>query len=394
MTRPSLHSERGSILILVAVSSVVLLSVAALSIDASFMFDLQNKLSATADAAAKSAAFEVKRGNSANLVAFARGEVTRHQTGGLIPSGVTMDAHLCTAVGATCSAPYQFPGYVEVILDKTQPTFFAGILGRANLTPRVRAVAGTANPAACLITMDDLTIGNSVIDMHGCTVKVGGDLTGTNPNADILGPSTVTGGCSGGKAALCSDGTVQYPNAPAPVNPFAGLAAPTVAGPCVAPTIINPLPPGCYTSIPSSITSLQAGIFKVTGKITISSTLSATSGTLIYLTSTGSIEGNNNNTLEVTASNTITGYEGIAIYGDAGSFIDFKNHLTLRIKGAVAMAGSDFSDKNHLQIDDTGCTIMIFNSFETNNGNGQIFNNAQCASLFGKAKYNDVALAE
>jgi len=80
MTR--LRSERGSVLILVALSTVTLLGIAALSVDASFMFDLKQRLSATADAAAKSAAFEVKRGNSANIQVFAQAEVNNRTGAG------------------------------------------------------------------------------------------------------------------------------------------------------------------------------------------------------------------------------------------------------------------------------------------------------------------------
>ena len=54
-------SERGSILILTALSMTVLLGIAALSIDISFMYDKRNRLHAAADAAAKSGAFEVRR---------------------------------------------------------------------------------------------------------------------------------------------------------------------------------------------------------------------------------------------------------------------------------------------------------------------------------------------
>ena len=44
-------SERGSVLIVVALSMVCLLSVAALSVDASFGWDLKNRLAAVAKAA-------------------------------------------------------------------------------------------------------------------------------------------------------------------------------------------------------------------------------------------------------------------------------------------------------------------------------------------------------
>jgi hypothetical protein len=387
----SRQSERGSVLILVSLSTTVLLAVAALAIDASYMFDFRDKLAAVADSAAKSAAYEIVRGNSANIVTFAQAEVDRSVSSKLIPSGVTMDAHLCNAAGATCVAPHQTASYVEVILSYTHPTFFGTIIGWANLTPRARAVAGTANPEACLITMDDLTIGNTSIDMNDCSVQVGGDLIGENPNSDIVGNAAVTGDCDGGDD-LCGSGTTT--DAAYPDNPFIDLVAPTVTGTCQAATpAMDPLPPGCYTTIPGDVHNLQAGVFKITGTVTIDSLLSAPSGTLLYLTSTASIIGNTGKLL-VTASNTITGYEGIAIYGDPGSSFDFKNNFTLEITGAIDMVGSDVEFKNAVNIIDTGCTLFVFDAFTTKNGNGQVVSVDQCALDFGNAAFLGTALAE
>jgi hypothetical protein len=70
---------------------------------------------------------------------------------------------------------------VEAIVSEETDTFFAKIIGWTQLTPAARAVAGTGNPANCLITVINLSIGNSEIDTNGCSVAVGGDLAGTNP---------------------------------------------------------------------------------------------------------------------------------------------------------------------------------------------------------------------
>ena len=83
------NSERGSILILTALSMAVLLGIAALSLDISFMYDKRNRLYAAADAAAKSGAFEVRRDESisqTDLEAFANQQVSAH---GFNPAGTT-----------------------------------------------------------------------------------------------------------------------------------------------------------------------------------------------------------------------------------------------------------------------------------------------------------------
>lgn len=379
------NSERGSVVILVALSTVALLGVAALSLDASFMFDLRDKMSAAADGAAKSAALEVKRGNVANYVTFAQNEVDRATGTGLLPAGVGMDAHLCTDAGATCTAPYNTSKYVEVILTKTHPTFFGNVLGFANLTPVARAVAGTSAPESCLVTMEDLSMKNADITLGNCAVKVGGNLTFENNPSHIAGPALVTGTCSG---TQCTNVEV---NQPVPENPFEDLVAPTVTGACPDATLVS-ITPGCYNNIPATTTTLQPGIYKITGTIT-SFSLTGT-GVLLYLTSTAVISiPNGAHSLTLTASNSITGYEGIVIYGDPGSNINIQNNAYVSITGAVVMPGSDVTINNGLTFANTGCTIMVFKSWNQKAGNAQFTSDA-CDNLFANATYLSVALAE
>ena len=57
-TRPPISGERGSIVLLTALSMVVLLGMVALAVDGSYLYTELNRMSAAADAAAKSAALE------------------------------------------------------------------------------------------------------------------------------------------------------------------------------------------------------------------------------------------------------------------------------------------------------------------------------------------------
>ena len=78
--RPS-NRESGQILVLTAVTMIALLGIAALTLDASFMYDKRNRLHAAADAAAKSAAIEVLRNPAValtSLEAFADQQVAAH----------------------------------------------------------------------------------------------------------------------------------------------------------------------------------------------------------------------------------------------------------------------------------------------------------------------------
>ncbi len=120
------NSERGSILILTALSMAVLLGIAALSLDVSFMYDKRNRLHAAADAAAKSGAFEVQRNSSISLTdlqTFANQQVSAH---GFNPAGTTsVVVHHPPTSGAFIGNA----GYVEVIVSEPTSTFFARILG-------------------------------------------------------------------------------------------------------------------------------------------------------------------------------------------------------------------------------------------------------------------------
>lgn len=381
----SRHGERGSILLLAALSMVMLLGIVALAIDASFMYTERDRMSGAADAAAKSAALELVHHPSSDLQAFANRDVVMN---GFTPSP-DGDTHVEVVAPPDHGAYASKPKYVQVTVWRDTPTLFGTVLGWLSMRPTAYAVAGTSAPEDCLIVMDDLTIGNAEINMKGCNVHVGGDLIGNNPNADIQGPAAAAGSCSGGKHGLCDADTVT--GAPPPQNPFEGLAAPSVSGSCGAATL-NPLPPGCYSSIPASVTTLQSGTFKVTGKITLGSSLTG-NGVLVYLTSTGSIDGNTGE-LDLTALDNNAPYAGIALYGDPGSTIDYKNGFRLKIKGAIAMAGTDVDFKNGIEIEDTGCTVFVFKSFQAKNGNGMVFNSDACASQFTNASFLGVTLAE
>jgi len=370
------------------------MGIAALSVDASFMFDMRQKLAAAADSAAKSGAFEVKRGNSVNVLAFATSDVADHIAAGLLPAGVSVDAaRLCNDAGATCTAPYNTAKYVEVILSSNQPTFFGRILGYASLTPVARAVAGSSSPSACFITMHDLYMKNATIDLDNCGAQVGGNLTYDNNPSDIVGPVSVTGTCGGG-GGHCSDADLANLQ-PAPENPFKDLLPPaTVPATCPdsPPAVI--VDGGCYHNIANTVTTLPAGIITITGSLDVSD-LTATSGTLLYFTSTGKLTAGMNSTLRLTASNSIAGYAGIAMYGDPGSKwdLDTTNHFNVYITGAVAMAGSDVDIKNHLQMFDTGCTLLVFNTWTEKAGNGAL-GTRNCDTLFSNASFLGVSLAE
>ncbi len=404
------NSERGSILILTALSMTVLLGIAALSLDVSFMYDKRNRLHAAADAAAKSGAFEVKRDSSISLTdlqTFANQQVSAH---GFNPAGTTsVVVHHPPTSGAFSGNA----GYVEAIVSEPTATFFGTILGWTSMTPGARAVAGTSNNLACFITLDEspasgysLELGNTKYTLNGCGAAVGGDLNAFNPNSTIIGtpnPSVgITGSCTG-PCGVCptptSTGCMGTPTvgAPKPSDPLSGVVAPTNPGGCIA-GVAGTLSPGCYTSIATTVKTLTAGpggtpgIYYITGPVDFSS-LTGTN-VMIYLTGDGRIDISKKAELHLTAPTSGT-YTGIAIFQHKDDHWNFeaKNQLTLDVTGAIYMPGADVEVKNGLDFNMTACTLFIAHSMYVKNGNGAM-SNAGCAATFGGAAFLSVSIAE
>ena len=395
-------SEEGSILVLTALAMTVLLGVAALSIDASVAFDLRNRLAAAADAAAKSAALEVNRGNSANITAFAQAEVNRHVATGLIPSGVSVDAHLCTAGGATCTVPYNTAKYVEVILASTQSTFFARVLGVMSLTPRARAVAGSAEAVDCWVVLQDLTTqNNDKINMTGCGVSVGDDIS--------LGANSWIHAASVGVGDLCSGCANVAPTVKiaVPPDPLASLPAPADPGPTAGSNCPNQLTiatdvtlnPGHYCgwsfSGKSNTLTLSAGTYLLTGPITAQNggtdVTIVGSGVTIYLAPGGYIDLGASDfvSMDLTAPNSGT-YSGILFYQDRSNAhaVEFgKNNGDMKFSGA-SCSSANVSVKNNLDWS-ANCTLFVAKSLDLKN-NANINNNC---SAVGGTPWKSVALA-
>lgn len=370
---------------------IALLGIMALTLDTSYMFEKRNRLHAAADAAAKSAAIEIIRNPSvsqASLEKFADQQVIAH---GFLPTRQSGTTSVVVNRGPS-SGPFSGNvNYVEVIVSESTSTFFGNVLGWINMTPRATAVAGAGNPSACFMTEEDLTIGNTALTMNGCGVAVGGDLSGTNPNARIVGTPTpsveVAGTCTGTCGAMGNLTT----GAPPTVDPLEGLPFPTDPGGCSA-GVAATLNPGCYTSIAATVTTLTPGIYYVTGTIDINN-LSGTN-VMIFLTGAGHLTATNNKELHLTAPTTGP-YTGIAIFQDPSNVSNFDtgNNFLLDVSGAIYMPGTDVDFPNALTFSSTTCTLFIAKSLSVRNGNGSI-SNSGCGSAFGGAAFLTASIAQ
>lgn len=385
-------NERGSILILTALSMVTLLGMVALVLDGSRMYEDRNRLSSAADAAVKSAALELRRSPSANLMAFANRELTLH---GIDPGIATVTVSSPPSGGAFAGQS----GYLEVSVSRTSPTVFASILGVVSLRSAVRAVAGSISSPYCLITTapvgstpPGLSIGNSTLSMPNCAVGVAGDLVGNNPNSTIVASAVTIGAgyCTG----RCSNmGTVTV-NAPPPPDPFEGQMAPISHGACTAAPATGVIPSGvCYTGLNVAGTrTLAAGTTYFTGPITFNNNATLTgSGVTLVLDNGASITGGQHNTVQLSAPVTGT-YPGMVIYQPASNSnpTAFQNNSTVDLEGAVYMPSGDFSARNSFS-SSANCTLFVVHTFTLENGNGALGN---ACSTYGGSPARSVSLAE
>jgi Flp pilus assembly protein TadG len=389
--RARLSDESGQILVLASISMVALLGITALSLDASFMFAKRNRLHAAADAAAKSAAIELVRNGAVTQVALEA--FADQQVAALGFSPVRFGGTTTVTVNRPPTSGI-FAGhtsYVEALVSEPTSTFFGRILGWTSMTPGASAVAGAGNPTSCLITKEDMSIGNMSVVLNGCGLSVGGNLAGTNPNSEVVGTPTPSVGVVGTCSGTCTNMGSLLTNAPAPVDPLAGLALPADPGGCTA-GVAATLSPGCYTSIADTVTTLNPGIYYVTGKVDIGN-LSGT-GVMIFLTGAGQLTAKQNKSIALTAP-TSGPYTGIAIFQDPANSnnIDIENNFTVDITGVIYMPSVDVDFKNAVTFTVRTCTLFIAKSLTIKNGNGTLSSNG-CAATFGGAAFLSATIAQ
>ena len=100
-------------------------------------------------------------------------------------------------------------------------------------------------------------------------------------------------------------------------------------GGCIAGVAVT-LSPGCYTSIATTVTTLNSGNYYVTGPVNINN-LSG-SQVMIYVAPGGSLTAGNGKSLTLTAPTSGT-YSGIAIFQDRSNTSNFDtgNNFTLSV---------------------------------------------------------------
>jgi len=297
--------ESGQALLPVAFGMVLFGAALGLAIDIGYLRYLKRQLQTAVDSAAIAAAAEVNYGD---YVAAAKADsATNGFTDGA--NGVTV-----TVNNPPTSGPNQGqPGYVEVLIAKTQPTFFIRIVPGAatSSTVAARAVAYLGSARGCIYSLKpspgNITIG--VVSRRGggaslnanCSVIDNGDLT-------LFGRPDNVSASAIGVAGTFSNGTRSN-------------VTPTPLGAVSASDPLSYLPtqnPGnCdFTNFPpitNGFQTLNPGVY--CGGISITQTANVTFNPGLYILMQN---GSTNNGLAIGGSGNVNG-SGVTFYNGANS---------------------------------------------------------------------------
>lgn len=187
------RGERGSMLLLAAIVLPVLLAFAALALDAGYFFDYKQRMGAAADAAAIAGAFEIKRNftiSQSNLETYARDDAGRNGfTDGT--NGVTVAVTRPPSTGTHTSDS----NYVQVVISRPTPTFFAKIFGYSTVPLSARAVATISDEGAgCVFALNTADTKYPIefdINKSGTHISVPHCAIVTNGNLNVVSGSSI-----------------------------------------------------------------------------------------------------------------------------------------------------------------------------------------------------------
>ncbi len=271
-TRP----RRGAVLPLVAVSIVMLMSLLVLVLDGGSLQRYKRLTQTAADAGALAAASEMNNGQLFPVVAASAREEAR--TNGFTDGN---DGAVITVNPTPVSGYFAGkPNFVEVIVQKTVPMLFAGIMGIPTKIVTSRAVAGFAPDNACFYVLSPTAFRalemNSGAELHTkeCGIQVNSSnntavYLANNSPLDVDGGIAIVGNTQSARQII---GTVLTGAPPAP-DPLAYLQMPTM-GACTwnTPNIVTSttLSPGVYCgglhlSTSGQVVTLNPGIYYMAG---------------------------------------------------------------------------------------------------------------------------------
>ncbi|HWA95151.1 MAG TPA: pilus assembly protein TadG-related protein [Terracidiphilus sp.] len=332
--RAFVKSDSGQVMIITVLCTTVLIGFMALAIDVGLLFRAKRNLQMVADAAATAGALELSYGFSATTAATKVATANGVTAGG----GTTVTVNTPPSYGSHTGS-----GFVEVILQQPNPTFFMGLLTHSSSAMiGARAVAGTVPPTGCGWLNNtkgtDLSLqGNATIQNPDGGTTCGIYSNSSDPDSvSVKGQgnyiNTAYVATRGGLSAAGNSNTTPTPvttyttyNPPAKLaqvptaNPYTTCSNPTGGTKKVSGHTYYLMPadatPGCYSGdvyLGGGVT-LEPGTYAFTGStILLGNDLTAKSVTLDIISGAFNVNSTTNVTLTAPTDD-LNPYQGVVL---------------------------------------------------------------------------------
>jgi hypothetical protein len=404
------RAESGQVLSLTVISMVVLIGFVALSVDVGLLWSERRHMQTAADAAAIAGATALRLGNDVTTAADDVSALNGFTDGS---AGVSVTVNDPPASGNYAGTS----GFVEVVVDQSEPTFFMHVLGFGSMNVSARAVAGNINGPACIYALDPsspaafTTNGNPTVQ-SSCGVIVDSD---SSTGMVVNGDATLDATSIGVAGNYSSNGNVTVNPAPitgvAPLpDPLAYVQAPSV-GSCtytnvsINANVATTLNPGVYCggltiNGPATVTFSPGTYILDGGGMTVNGTTTLSGQGVTFYDTQGyapyqPIQLNGNSQLNFSAP-TSGPLAGILFFGDRSvgpsggtSIINGNNRSTF--DGAIYFANTGITYNGNSS--SSGYTFIVGYDV-TFNGNTNVTVGNNYSSLPGGSPIKESALYE
>lgn len=399
-----LRCQQGSIVGLVAISSVTFVGLSAMAVDLSYAIVLQSRLQAAADAAALAAVVALPNQSAAIAQAqqYTGKNLAVSQNGNVLAPGDVIFGNWSNATRVFAPNPPGGPvNAVEVRLRRSDSngnpvgTFFASIFGIDSLDLSANAIAvANRGELTCLLMLDPgaedaLRLdSNADVNIQGCAVHVNStDATALYVRAN----STLTADTicvAGGYRDDSSSGIGTAPdtNCRQQADPLADLPAPDTAGCDVTGYTLSSnksdtLDPGIYCggiSVSSnSDVTFNAGTYVIKDGVFDAHSNATLVGSEVFFYLTGAtalIDFNSNSDVTFSAPNS-GDYEGILFFQDRddGGVHRFDSNSSNSFTGVIYLPNAALrSASNTLLTSPSNCLMLIVGTMEFNSNSGMV----------------------
>jgi hypothetical protein len=398
-------SQDGSMAVLFAIASTVVLGFAALAIDASSFYATKVEMQNAADSAAISAvkayaaSDKEKRWVTEGKAIAASYGYGEEKTGGTVTVTVnsppTRGKYTATGEG----------DYIEARITKHVKPFFAQLLGQEAVTLTAYGVAGRVGTStACVLSNTTIIVNDANIDLSSCSAAA--NSTGSQAflfNSGAKWTSaivTTPGGITQNSGTTVNAQQLTKQNAV--VDPYAGLTydEPKDAA-CKNWADGNyTKTPGCYwgTGFTGNYT-LSPGTYYFKGDMNMNgggsgTSITGTGVTLVFLGgfNPGSGRVNLKAPTASTDANANYDYKGIVIFKPNGGDMNFNSDTTLTFDGAIYAPKSTFNLNAGTETT-TQCNQIVANQI-TFNSKAKLYTNCSAVPVRKVAVGNGTSIAQ